>query len=398
MTVAQAPALPDAGFMRLVPSPEEKAIRESVAAIAARYGHDYFMEKTRAGEPPTELWQELGKLGYLGAFLPEEYGGGQGLWSLTIVTEELAAAGCPLLPIVFSQAICGNLLATYGTEEQKARWLRGIGSGDIRFSFAITEADAGSNSHGVSTRATRTPEGWVLRGQKTFISGVENADAIVVVARTGEHAESGRGLLSLFIVDVDAPGLTRTHVPTAVQAPDQQWTLFFDDVVVGEDRLLGVAEEGLRALFSGLNPERVLGAALSTGIGRYALDKASRYVNERQVWGVPIGSHQGVAHPLAEAKIELELARLMTYKAAMLYEAGSAETGEAANMAKFAAGDAGVRCVDVAIQVHGGNGVTIEYGLTDMWWLVRLTKIAPVSREMVLNFVAQHSLHLPASY
>ncbi|MFE3003085.1 acyl-CoA dehydrogenase family protein [Nocardia sp. NPDC059246] len=385
--------------MRLEPTPEEKALRETVARIGARYGHSYFMAKTHAGEPPTELWRELGEQGFLGTSLPEEYGGGgQGLWTLTIVMEELAAAGCPLLPLVFSQAICGNLLAKYGTEEQKERWLRGVVTGEIRFSFAITEADAGSNSHNVTTRAKRVGDGWVLRGQKTFISGVEAADAIVVVARTGKHPKSGRGLVSLFVVDADDPAISRQHIPTAIQAPEKQWTLFFDDVKLGLDRLIGAENDGLRTVFDGLNPERVLGAAMSTGIGRYALDKAARYVSARQVWGVPIGSHQGVAHPLAEAKIELELARLMTYKAALLYEAGSPETGEAANMAKFSAGEAGVHCVDTAVQVHGGNGVALEYGLTDMWWLARLTKIAPVSREMVLNFVAEHSLHLPKSY
>lgn len=388
-----------AAVMRLVPSPEERALRESVAKIGASFGHEYFMEKTRAGEPPTELWQVLGDQGFLGASLPEEYdGGGQGLWALAIVAEELAAAGCPLLPLVFSQAISGNVIAKYGTAEQKDRWLRGIATGRTKFSFAITEPNAGSNSHNLDTRAEQSGDGWVLRGQKTFISGVEDCDAILVVARTGRDEKSGRGLLSLFVVDPDMPGVEKQHVPTALCAPEKQWVLFFDNVQLDADRLIGRPNEGLKAVFDGLNPERVLGAAFCTGIGRYALDKAARYVNERCVWGVPIGTHQGVAHPLAEAKIELELARLMNYKAAMLYEAGSAETGEVANMAKFAAAEAGTHCVDQAVQVHGGNGIALEYGLTDMWWLVRLLKIAPVSREMVLNFVAQHTLGLPKSY
>lgn len=385
--------------MQLRPTDEEAALRASVAAIGQRFGHSYFMEKTRASEPPTELWQALGNHGFLGASLPEEYGGGgQGLWALTIVAEELAAAGCPLLPLVFSQAICGNIIAKYGTVDQKNRWLRGIAQGDIKFSFAITEPDAGSNSHNLSTHAEAEAEGWILRGHKTFISGVEDCDAVLVVARTGRHRVTDRGLLSLFVVDPDMPGFTKQLVPTAIQAPEKQWSLFFDDVALSADRLIGAPNEGLRAVFDGLNPERVLGAAFCTGVGRYALDKAVRYVNERNVWGVPIGQHQAVAHPLAEAKIALELARLMTYKAAMLYEAGSAEAGEAANMAKFAAAEAGTSCLDHAVQVHGGNGVALEYGLTDMYWLVRLLKIAPVSREMVLNFVAEHTLGLPKSY
>lgn len=386
-----------APVMSLVPTAEETMLRETVARIGAQFGHEYFMRKTRAGEPPTELWRTMGEKGFLGVFLPERYGGGgMGVWSLAAVAEELAAVGCPLLPLVFSQAICGNLLAKYGTEQQKQRWLRGIARGEIKFSFAITEPDAGSNSHNLSTTARRDGDRYIVRGTKTFISGIEDADEIVVVARSGQMA-NGRGLLSLFVVDPETPGLQRQHVPTAIEAPEMQWTLFFDDAEVESGRLLGAENEGLKAVFDGLNPERIIGAAFSIGIGRYALDKATRYVNQRAVWGPPIGTHQGVAHPLAEAKIELEAARLLMEKAARLYDAGL-PAGETANMAKYLAAEASVHCLDQAVQCHGGNGVTLEYGLTDMWWLSRLLKIAPVSREMVLNFVAEHSLGLPRSY
>jgi len=383
--------------LSLVPSSEEAALRETVSRICGDFGHDYFMERARAQEFPRELWHALGEKGYLGVCLPEEYGGGGlGMWALAALAEETAAVGCPLIPIVFSQAICGNLLAKYGTDEQKERWLRGVGGGELLLSFAITEPDAGSNSHRISTIARRDNGKYVLRGTKTFISGVEAADGIVVVARTGQ-TDSGRGLLSLFLVDPDSPGLERQNVPTAVEIPEQQWMLFFDDVEIDPDQLIGTENEGLKAVFDGLNPERIIGAAFCNGVGRYALDKAARYANERAVWDVPIGAHQGVSHPLAEAKIELEGARLMTEKAARLYDAGLS-AGETANMAKFLAGEAGVHCLDRAIQVHGGNGLALDYGLTEMWWFVRLLKIAPVSREMVLNFVAEHSLGLPKSY
>jgi alkylation response protein AidB-like acyl-CoA dehydrogenase len=388
---------PAPATLSLVPSAEEAALRETVSRIGADFGHEYFMRKARAGESVSELWHALGEKGFLGVCLPEEYGGGGlGMWALSAVSEELAAIGCPLIPVVFSQAICGNLLAKYGTDEQKDEWLEGIATGESLFSFALTEPDAGSNSHNLATTARRENSKYVLRGTKTFISGVEDADQVVVAAKTGE-TEKGRGLLSLFVVDPESPGLERQHVPTALEAPEKQWMLFFDDVEVEADRLLGTENEGLKALFDGLNPERIIGAAFCIGIGRYALDKAARYVNERVVWDVPIGAHQGVAHPLAEAKIELESARLMNEKAARLYDAGL-PAGEAANMAKFLAGEAGVHCLDRAIQVHGGNGLALEYGLTEMWWLVRLLKIAPVSREMVLNYVAEHSLGLPKSY
>jgi alkylation response protein AidB-like acyl-CoA dehydrogenase len=389
----------DGPVIPLEPTPQERLLRESVAAVVAKFGHSYFMEKTKAGEPPSELWAALGEKGYLGACLPEEWdGGGQGMWALQAVAEELAAAGCPLIPLVFSQAICGNVIAKYGTDAQKERWLRGIANSTLKLSFAITEPDAGSNSHNLATTARRDGDGWILNGTKTYISGVEDADAVMIVARTGRDEKSGRGLLSLFIVEPDVPGFTRQHIPTAIQAPEKQWTLFFDDVQLDGDALIGEQDRGLRIVFEGLNPERILGATVSIGIGRYALDKATAYAKERSVWGVPIAQHQAVAHPLAKAKVELECARLMVRKACALYDAGSPAAGEACNMAKYIAAEAGVNCLDAAIQCHGGNGVALEYGLTDMWWLARLMKIAPVSAEMVLNFVAEHTLGLPKSY
>jgi alkylation response protein AidB-like acyl-CoA dehydrogenase len=386
-------------IIRLQPSYDEQLLRDSVARLAAGYGPEYFMEKVRAREPVNELWQQLGEHGYLGAFLPEEYGGGgQGVWTLAIVSEELAAAGCPMFPLVYSAAIVSNVLARHGTPEQKAEWLPRLVNGEAKISFAITEPDAGSNSHKISTTARLVGDHWVLNGRKTFISGVDSSDAIMVVARTGTDERTGRGLLSLFLLPTDVPGLERTYIPTAVNAPEGQFALFFDDVKVPADQLVGAQDNGLRVVFEGLNPERILGATLSTGLGRFALDRAVSYVKDREVWGVPIGHHQAVAHPLAKAKIELELAGLMMRKAAALYDAGSPLAGEAANMAKYAAGEAGTLCVDSAIQVHGGNGVALEYGLTDVWWLARFTKIGPVSAEMVLNYVSEHTLGLPKSY
>ena len=180
--------------------------------------------------------------------------------------------------------------------------------------------------------------------------------------------------------------------------PEKQFTLFFDDVRVPADNLIGMENDGLRQVFHGLNPERILGAALGNGIARYALDKAARYARDRRVWDVPIGAHQGIAHPLANAKIQVELARLMTQKAAALHDAGDPGAGEASNMAKFAAAEAGIFALDQAIQTHGGNGMATEYGLATLWGPMRLMRTAPISREMILNFVSQHSLGLPKSY
>ena len=385
--------------LALVPSDEEAMLREAVAGVCARFGPEYMRGKVSAGEPPSELWDALAERGYLGVNVPEEYdGGGRGMTELAAVGEEIARSGCAVLLIVVSPAIAGSVLARHGTPEQKDRWLRGIGRGDFKVAFAITEPDAGTNTHNLATTATRDDGSYRLRGTKTFISGVEDADALLVVARTGVNRESGRGLLSLFLVDVDAPGLERQEVPTAPRNADKQWQLFFDDVEVGADRLIGAEHQGLAAVFDGLNPERIMIASLALGAGRRALAKAAEYARERVVWSAPIGTHQGVAHPLAEAKIELELAALMTRKACALYDAGARGAGEASNMAKYAAAEAGIKCVDRAIQAHGGNGVALEYGLVDMWWSVRTMRIAPVSREMILNYVAEHSLGLPRSY
>jgi len=373
-------------------------LREAVTGICASFGREYMQRKRDEGEPPSELWDALASKGYLGVNIPEDYGGGGlGMAALSWVGEEIAAAGCALLLIVVSPAIVGSILVRHGTEAQKDRWLRGIGRGTTKIAFAITEADAGTNSHNLATSLRRENGRFLLNGQKTFISGVEDAEAVLVVARM-RLPDGELGLPTPVIVDVDAPGFTRQAIPMAVRGADKQWTLFFDDVALDEERLIGGENGGLGVLFDGLNPERIMGASISTGVGRLALEKGAAYARERQVWGRPIGAHQGVAHPLAEAKIELELARLMTQKAAALYDAGVPGAGEAANMAKYAAAEAGIKCVDRAIQAHGGNGFALEYGLSDLWWGVRVARTAPVSREMVLNYVAEHSLGLPKSY
>jgi alkylation response protein AidB-like acyl-CoA dehydrogenase len=381
-------------------SDEHAMLRTAAGEIAAGFGHDWFRERAREGGRAEELWQAMAAPGFLSVHLPEEFGGGGGGMSeLVVVSEAAAAQGCPLLLLLVSAGISAELVARFGTDAQRARWLPGLCTGD-KVVFAITEPDAGSNSHNLATTATRDGDVYRLRGTKTFISGVDEAPAVLVVARTGTDPDTGRAQLSLFVVDTDAPGLDRALIPVEISVPEKQFQLFFDDVEVPADRLLGVEGDGLRQVFFGLNPERILSASICTGIGQYALARAALYANEREVWGTPIGRHQGIAHPLAEAKIELELARLMMQKAAWMHDHADdrVAAGEAANMAKFAATEAGLHCLDAAIQTHGGNGMAAEYGLADLWGLVRLLRIAPVSREMILNFVAQQSLGLPKSY
>ncbi len=394
-----AVATDEAVALPIVPTDEEVAIRSAVRGICESVGGQAYTRRiVEADEPPRELWDKLAEKGYLGMNLPERYGGGGlGMHGLQAVGEEISAAGCSLLLIVVSPAIVGSIITRHGTERQREDWLPGIAAGTTRVAFAITESDAGTNSHNLSTAATRDGDSYRLSGQKTYISGIEDAHAILVVARKRE-ADGSLGLPLLMLVDVDSPGLEKQFIPVALRASDKQWQLFFDNVEVPADRVIGESETaGLSAAFDGLNPERIMGAALANGIGRRALQLATAYANERVVWKTPIGAHQGLSHPLAQAKIELELARLMTQKAAALYDAG-APAGEPANMAKYAAAEASIKCVDQAIQTHGGNGFALEYGLTDMYWGARLTRTAPVSREMILNFVAEHSLGLPRSY
>ncbi|MBW9214323.1 acyl-CoA dehydrogenase [Mumia sp. zg.B53] len=381
-------------------SEERQALRKAVRDLGRKYGRDYFNTAAAEGRKTTELWAEAGKLGYLGVAVPEEYGGGGGeIGDLAAVCEELAATGSPLLLMVVSPAIVGTIIAQYGTDEQKQRWLPGLADGTSTFAFSITEPDAGSNSHKIITTAYRQEDGsWRLTGGKTYISGVDEASHVLVVARTEDH-KTGNLKPALFLVPTDSPGFTFQEIPMGIVSPEKQFTLFFDDVALPSDALIGSEDAGIEQLFAGLNPERIMAASFATGTARLALEIATEYAKTRQVWKAPIGAHQAVAHPLAQTHIEIELARLMTQKASALYAAGDhMGAGEAANMAKYAAGEVVCNAVDRAIQTHGGNGLAEEYGLVQMLAASRLSRIAPVSREMVLNFIAQFSLGLPKSY
>ncbi|MFH8898517.1 acyl-CoA dehydrogenase family protein [Streptomyces coeruleorubidus] len=376
--------------MPTIETDEHKALRSAVAALGKRHGRAYDREA---------LWSEAAKLGYLGVNLPEAYGGGGGgISELSIVLEELGAAGCPLLMLVVSPAICGTVIARFGTDAQKQHWLPALADGTRLMAFGITEPDAGSNSHRITTTAHRDGDNWILNGRKVFISGVDIADATLVVGRT-EDARTGRLKPCLFIVPRDTPGFTRRPIDMELNAAEKQFELTLDEVRLPADALVGDEDAGLLQLFAGLNPERIMTAAFAIGMGRYALAKAVEYARDRQVWDTPIGAHQAIAHPLAQAHIDLELARLMMQKAARLYDAGDdMGAGEAANMAKYAAGEACVKAVDQAVHTLGGNGLTRDFGLASLITAARVARIAPVSREMILNYVSHQTLGLPKSY
>jgi alkylation response protein AidB-like acyl-CoA dehydrogenase len=374
------------------------ALRDSVGKLVGKFGRRYFQEVVASGKQPTELWKALGEAGFLGVHIAEAYGGGGGgLAELNIAIEETAAQGCPLLSMVIA-SIVAPIIASFGSDKLKTHWLPGLAKGTRKMAFAITEPNAGSNTHKVSTNAHRKGDGWVLNGGKYWTSAIDESEAVMVVARDGDAAADGqRSRLSLFVVPTNTPGITMHRIDAALKTTEKQFTVFFDNVVLKGEALIGEPGAGLKQVFVGLNPERISAAAINNGISRFAISKAAQYANDRTVWKTPIGAHQGVAHPLAESYIGVQAARLLTARAAELCDRGE-DAAEAANMAKFSAAESSLKALDQAIQIHGGNGLSNEYGLADLWFIARLHKTAPVSREMILNYVSQHSLGLPKSY
>ena len=383
-------------------TPEEPMIREFVRQAAKKYGHDYWLAKAREGAFADELWQELAEGGYLGMMIPLEYGGGGlGLRQMAVFIEEMGQQGIPLLLIVVGNVMDAVLIARYGSPEMRERYLPPLARGETRFCFALTEPTAGSNSFRTSTSARLDGDEYVLNGQKMFITGVDASDYMLVVTRTTSFEDAGdkREGLSLLVVDRRSPGITLQPLDMGVVHPETQFAVYFDDVRVPRGDLVGEEGKGHRYLFDALNPERISAAAVAIGLGRFVLGRAVAYARERVVFDKPIGSHQGLQHPLAEAKTHLELAAVMTHYAAALSDGGDKVTAAAyANMAKLAAADAATEACDVAIEVHGGSGFSTDVGLVTLWPFIRMLRTVPVSREIILNYVGEHVLGLPRSY
>jgi alkylation response protein AidB-like acyl-CoA dehydrogenase len=356
---------------------------------------------------PEEIWDHMAEAGIIGALVPGEYGGtGLGLLGMTLALEEFAAHGMlnvfGVLNTMASMAILHG-----GSEEQKSEWLPRVADGSVKLAFAITETDAGTNSFAMQSLAKRDGDTYRLNGAKAWITGADVADYILVVARTVPWAEiEARGLpkahgLGLFLVDVGAAGLEKQPMDTAGIEGYRQFMLYFSDVELPVERRIGAEHRGAEVLFHALNPERVLTAAAAIGLSEFALRKAIAYAGERKVFGdVPIGAYQGVQHPLVRARIAQEAARMLTYKAAWLFDGKAApdEAGHWANMAKHMASEMAVGAVDAAIQTHGGSGFVREHQLISLWAPVRLFKTAPINNEMLLNQLAEHMLGLPRSY
>jgi hypothetical protein len=338
-------------------------------------------------------WKELVAVGFAGMSLPEEYGGGgQGLLDMCVVTERSAAAGYPAGRLVLSQGIVGAILARHGTDDQRRIWLPKIASGEVQFCFALTESDSGSNAAKMRTTAREVGGRWSISGEKTYISAVDQADAMLVAAQTPDT-----GGITLFLVEDPRARLTYEPIDMGFAMFENQFVVHLDDVEVGADAVVGKPGKGLRALFDGLNPERLLGASHAVGVGRWGLELGTAYAGQRVVFEGPIGGHQAVAHPLAESWVHLEAAWALTVAAARCYDKG-AQIGAEANAAKLLACDAGYRAVDQALQTHGGSGYVAELRIIEKLMFARFLKTAPVTREMALNHIAMEALGLPKSY
>jgi alkylation response protein AidB-like acyl-CoA dehydrogenase len=396
--------------MGFAPSEEQQLLRSSVKDMLKKFEsrrEEMHREILKEKKFPHELWDALSEIGLMGCLVPEEYGGnGMGLLALTMGVEELGRQGFGNALIVVTNMDAACILRN-GTEEAKKKWLPEIASGKSKFAFALTEPDAGSNTFRINTIASKNGSGYKVNGQKVFITGADVADQMLLVCRTTSYDQVQKdGMpkaygLTLFVVDTKAKGIKMQPIPTRGIEGMTQWTLFFDDVHVPEENLIGQIDQGSMALFNSLNPERILAAATGLGMADFLIEKAVNYAKERKVFkDRPIGSYQGISHPLADIKAQVEAARLMTYKAAWLFDQDEhpGVIGSQANMAKYLAAEAAIKACDQAIETLGGYGFSEEYGIIYFWEAARLLRTAPITKEMILNYIAEHVLGLPRTY
>ena len=377
---------------------EYESIRTEVRRLCDKYGNEYW----RGLEPdryPAEFVDELTRQGWLGALIPEEYGGGGlPLRGACVVLEEIAASGGNPSACHAQMYIMGTLLR-HGTEEQKRRYLPAIASGDLRLqAFGVTEPVAGSETSRIRTRAERVPEGWRINGQKIWTSRALYSDLMIVLARTTAYEDVAKKTdgLSVFVVDLrEATGITIRPIPTMMNHNTTE--VFFDDVVVPADALVGQEGMGFRHILDGMNAERILIASECIGDGRFFLDRAVAYANTREVFGRPIGANQGVQFPLAKAYASLSAADLMRKKAADLFDAGQ-PCGTEANMSKLLASEASWAAANACLDTHGGFGFAAEYDIERKFRETRLYQVAPLNNNLILAYVGQNVLGLPRSY
>jgi acyl-CoA dehydrogenase len=389
-------------FEPLADTPEREAIRDAVRAICDRFDDTYWAEKDRTHSFPFEFAKAIAEGGWLGIAMPTEYGGaGLGVTEASIMMQEIgrsagAFAACSTVHInIFGL----HSIVKHGTDRQRAEWLPSIIDGSSRACFGVTEPDAGLDTSRIKTRAVRQGDNYVINGQKIWTSTAQQADKVVLLARTTPVEECAKPTdgLSLFYADLDRTTAEIREIPKMGRHAVNSNQVFYDNMLVPVERRIGEEGRGFRYILDSLNSERILNAAEVIGMGRRALEKAVAYAGERVVFGRKIGQNQSIQHPLAECWSELYAAELMTLHAAQLCDAGL-PCGAQANAAKYLAADAGFKACDRAIRTHGGMGYAAEYHVERYFREMVATQLAPVSREMILCFIAERELGLPKSY
>ncbi len=377
-------------------------IREEVIKLCKQYPGEYWRKLDREMAYPSEFVKALADAGYLAALIPEEYGGsGLPLSASAAILEEIQRAGCNGAACHAQMYIMGALLR-HGSEAQKQQYLPGIASGELRLqAFGVTEPTSGTDTGALKTYAARDGDRYVVNGQKIWTSRAEHSDLMLLLARTTPRDEVTRGIdgLSIFILDMNAAraagGLTVRPIRTMMNHSTTQ--VFFDDVEVPAENLIGEEGRGFRYILSGMNAERILIAAECIGDAKWFIERARDYANERVLFGRPIGQNQGVQFPIAKAYAQMRAAELMVRHAAERFEAGE-NVGEQANIAKMLAADASWAAAEVAVQTHGGFGFAEEYDVERKFRETRLYQVAPVSTNLILSYVSEHVLGLPRSY
>ena len=380
---------------------QQELIRKEVATLARSFPADYWLEKDKSGDYPWEFVKAFGAGGWLGIVIPEEYGGsGLGVTEAAILLHEICAAGAGTTgasPIHF-YVFPPMPVVKHGSAALKERYLPAIARGDCVMSFGVTEPNAGTDTSRIETRAERQGDRFVVNGRKVWNTNARQATHILLLARTSprDSAKPFAGL-TLFFTPFDRTKITVREIDKMGRRAVDSNEIFIDGLEIPTSDVVGEVGRGFYHLLDSLNPERVLTAIEAVGIGRAAIERASQYAKERVVFGRPIGQNQAIAHPLAQAWAKLEAAELITMKAAWLFDHGR-PCGAEANTAKLLAADAGFEACDVAVQTHGGYGYAKEFHVERLFREVQLYKIAPVSQQMVLNYLSEHVLGLPKSY
>ena len=383
-------------------TPEQQAICEAVQQSCAPFGEDYWLEHDRTGEFPHQFYAAMAHAGWLGMAIPEAYGGsGLGVTEAALMMQTVAATGAGMSGCsAFHINIFGLMpIVVFGTEEQKQRFLPPMVQGKAKSCFGVTEPNTGLNTTQLKTRAVRRGDRYMVHGQKVWISTAQVADKILLLARTTpiEECKSHSHGLSLFYTDLDRSKIAVRLIDKMGRKAVDSNELFIDGLEIPVEDRIGEEGQGFKYILHGMNPERVLIGSEAIGIGRVALRKAAAYANERVVFERPIGKNQGIQHPLAANWMELEAAHLMMLKAAWLYDHGR-DCGAEANATKYLGAEAGFHACERAILTHGGFGYAKEYHVERYLREVMIARIAPVSREQILSYIAERALGLPKSY